>query len=87
MNRVRTSPRVKMVEDLRWHSRERFSGKLKTCFNITYNIEIETNWNIISGNLVTTRVDGEPLTESQVAFVAGFEYAWLAVLEIAENIK
>lgn len=87
MNRVRTSPRVKLVEDLQWHARETFSQKLKESFKITFDVEISTFYNLNSFNLVTTRVDEKELTEAQVSFIAGFEFAWQAVLEIAEKIK
>lgn len=85
--RIRTSPRAKFAEDIRWHMREEFTRKLKIAFVDKFRVAIETNYNIISCNLVTTRKDEKMLTTEMFSFIAGFEAAWLAAGELVEKIK
>lgn len=65
--------------------RDGFAPKLKLAFETRFKKEIETSWNIFANRLVTTRTDGQPMTDAMSRFIAGFEEAWLAATWIVLN--
>lgn len=84
---TRTSLRVKMAEDVRFQAREQFTKKLKIAFVDKYNRAINCNYSIIHTCYVSTPVDEQPFTQEQIDFIAGFEAAWLELLDIVEKVK
>lgn len=61
--------------------REGFVPSLKEAFAARFDgLEIETYWNLTvgpCGGYISSLTNGEAFNEEQVAFIAGFEAAWL----------
>lgn len=60
-----------------------FSEELKRAFKGRFWLDIETNFNIFAVAMVTTRVDGENLTQAQADFIAIFEAGYFAARQVA----
>ena len=63
----------------------RFRDKLKDRVRDKFGIEVKTEWNFISGALVTSRANGKDFTRAQLDFIGaysdGYEDAMNQVME------
>lgn len=59
---------------------DEFRGRLAGAMSEMFGIELETGVQLLSGNIVTQRVDGEPFTEEQRAYLKAYEDGYLAAL-------
>lgn len=52
-----------------------------------FGLEVVTGWSFAANAVVTSRVDGERLTDEQVAYIRAFEDGYSAALEIVERLS
>lgn len=85
----RKSARAKMAEDVRHSLREFFSRTLEGEFLIRFpGKPIESRYDIINMRLVTSPKDDKWHFEPEhLAYLAGFEAAWLCAGSVVEAVK
>jgi hypothetical protein len=64
---------------------EEFSGELKEAMREKFSIEIESEFNIFSMRLVTTRVDGNDFTEDENRFIEAFSDGYGRAMRIVRH--
>lgn len=53
-----------------------FGMCLDAAFAGKFGVKLETRWNIFDMRLVSSRQDGDALTEEQASFINGFSEGW-----------
>lgn len=63
---------------------ERFSKHIATAMERHFQIEVETNFGLLSFRHITTKIDGTDFTQEQIDFMRGFEsgYAEFAMEDV-----
>ena len=62
-----------------------FPAGLAAAFKKTFDLELESSWNIVQQFRVTKRADGKKFTREQLHFVHAFEAGYSACEEIANE--
>jgi hypothetical protein len=76
---------MKIVEKLHNRLNENFRVLVNEAVKEKFGIEIETNFNIFTMDLMTTRVDEEDFTQEQIDFLKAYEAGYLAAMNQVNN--
>ncbi len=71
---------MKKIERLRRQINDSFRDHLHDAMK-EKGVEVKTEFNIWSGNLVTRTVNGKRMTAKQMEFMKGFEAGYLAAMK------
>ena len=63
---------------------EEFRNDLSHIMRSKFNIGIETTWDIISGQVISRRVDGKDFTKAQTLFMETYESGYLHAIRRIE---
>jgi len=62
-----------------------FSDKLKEAILEKFGMAIETSYNFLSGDHITTRVDGKDFTQEEMDFLRAYEDGYVAAMKIVRE--
>ncbi len=61
---------------------DRYASNLEAAFYARFKYALKTEWNIFANRLVSSRVDGNGLSEYQNRYIAGYEQAHLDICNL-----
>jgi hypothetical protein len=68
------------VEKLRTSINDAYEDAFDAAFGQRWGVKVTTRWNVIDGELVTERTDGEPLTDEQGNWLSAFSDGYAAAM-------
>jgi len=76
-----TTKLQKMAKELDTQFRDELARHMRE----TFDLDVQTHFNLMSMTLVTTRSDGKDFTPEQKAYVQGFENGYLSAMILVEK--